>query len=81
MTDNEKLPEQAVNDNDEDTHNPLSERAREKEKFFQKMLAFLQSHFMLSRNKSGTIHATILVGDVLETMQLDSARIGSKIKK
>lgn len=81
MTDNEKLPEQAVDDNDEDTRNPLSKRAREKEKFFQKMLAFLQGHFMLSRNKSGTIHATILVGDVLETMQLDSARIGSKIKK
>ncbi len=36
---------------------------------------------MLSRNKSGTIHATILAGDVLETMQLTSARIGSKIKK
>jgi hypothetical protein len=81
MIEQEKLPEQVVDDSGDELHNPLSEKAREKEKFFQKMFAFVQGQFMLSRNKSGTIHATILAGDVLETMQLTSARIGSKIKK
>lgn len=81
MTNQEEMPEQAVDDCGEDTHNPLSEKAREKEKFFQKMFAFIQGQFMLSRNKSGTLHATILSGEVLETMQLNSVRIGSKIKK
>lgn len=81
MIEQDKLPEQVVDDSDHELHNPLSEKAREKEKFFQKMFAFIHDQFMLSRNKSGTIHATILAGDVLETMQLTSARIGSKIKK
>jgi putative DNA primase/helicase len=81
MIKQEKLPELVVDDDDAETHNPLSEKAKEKEKFFQKMFAFIRSPFMLSRNKSGTIHATILAGDVLETMQLTSARVGSKIKK
>jgi hypothetical protein len=78
----ETLPEQAADDErDEDAQNPLSEKAIEKEKFFQKMLAMISGKLMLTRNKSGTTHATILAGDVLETMQLTSARIGSKIKK
>jgi hypothetical protein len=81
MTNAEKLPDQVTDDGDEDKHNPLGEKAKEKEKYFQKMLAFILSMIMLSCNKSGTIHATILTGNVFETMLLTSVRIGSKIKK
>lgn len=81
MTDHEKLQEPAIDDADQDAFNPLSEKAKDKEKFFQKMFAFIRKPLMLTRNKSGTIHATILEGNVLETMQLSSLRIASKIKR
>ena len=81
MTDQQQLQEPTIDDADQDTFNPLSEKAKDKEKSFQKMFAFIRKPFMLSRNKSGTIHATILEGNVLETMQLSSLRIASKIKR
>lgn len=81
MSKKEKLPNKTVDGDDEDLHNPLGEKAREKEKFFQKMFGFIFEKFIFTRNKSGTIHATLFVGDVLETMPLNSARIGIKIKK
>lgn len=82
MTNQEKLPEQVVDDtDDDDTHNLLSKKAKDKEKDFQRKFAFVHSQLTLSRNKSGTVHATILTNNVLETMPLTSVRIGTKIKK
>jgi hypothetical protein len=81
MTNQEKVPEQVGDDSDDDTHNPLSRKAKDKEKYFQKVLAIVRSPFMLSRNKSGTVYATVLASNVFETMPLTSPRIHTKIKK
>jgi len=81
MPTQEKLPEQPDDDGNKDTYNPLSEKDRDKEKFFLKMYDSIESGFMFSCNKSGTVHATTLVDDVIETMQLNSERMSSKIKK
>lgn len=81
MTTQEKLPEQPDDDGKKETYSPLSEKDRDKEKYFLKMYNFIESQFMFSRNKSGTVHATTLADDVIETMQLNSARMSSKIKK
>jgi hypothetical protein len=81
MTNQEQLPGQAVKDSDEESPSALSAQAKKKEKIFQRVLAFIRRQFMLTRTKSGIIHATILADGVLETMPLNSIRIGSKIKK
>lgn len=81
MPTQEKLPEQPDDDSDKDTYNPLSEKDRDKEKFFLKMCDAIESQFMFSRNKSGTVHATTLADDVIETMPLTSTRMSSKIKR
>lgn len=37
----ESLREPVVDDCDDDTHNPLSDKAKEKEKFFQKLFTHI----------------------------------------
>lgn len=81
MATQEKLPEQPSDDDNKDTYNPLSEKDRDKEKLFLKMYDAIESQFMFSCNKSGTVHATTLADDVIETMPLNSTRMSSKIKK
>lgn len=81
MTNKEKLPEQVVDDSDDDTHNPPSKKAQDKEKYFQKVYAHVENELMLSRNKSGTVHATMPTARGLETMRLTSPRLNIKVKK
>jgi hypothetical protein len=74
-------PKKAVDVGNNDAHNPLSDKAKDNEKFFQKVYGFVENQLALTRNKSGTIHATFMPDRVLETVPVKSARMGSKIKK
>jgi hypothetical protein len=76
-----KLPEKAVDESGNDAYNPLSDKAKNNEKAFQKIFGFVEAQFMMTRNKSGTIHATSVSDRGVETLPLNSPRMGSKIKR
>jgi len=82
MNTQEQPPEKPVGDSDDESPpSPLSVQAKKKEKAFQRIFAYIDDQVMLTRTKAGTVHATILINQTLDTMPLNSSRLGSRIKK
>jgi len=74
-------PKKAVDAPNNDAHNPLSDKAKNNEKFFQKVYSFVEDQIMMTRNKSGTVYATFGSERGFETLPLTCTRMSSKIKR
>lgn len=74
-------PRKAVDDADNGAYNPLSDKAKNNEKFFQRVYGFVEDQIMMTRNKSGTVYATFGSERGVETLPLACARMSSKIKR
>lgn len=81
MKNQENRVETAINHDGLKIANSLSGKAEEKEKRFQEVFNVVSNELLLSKDKSGTIYATNLVEGVIETVQLNSPRVGRKMKK
>lgn len=81
MTNPEKLLARNVEADDAEARGPFGEKAKAKEKHFQKALAIVTDLVIITCDKSGVRHATTAVGDIYDTTHLNAARLGSKIKK
>ena len=81
MINQEQLLDQNVESDDVDARGPFGQKAKAKERDFQKALAIVTDLVTITRDKSGARHATTSSGDIYDTTHLNAARLSSKIKK
>jgi len=80
MTNQIELPDQ-VSDDDAQEYGALSGKALANEKLFRKLLDISRDCIVITRNRSGTRHATTSDNGIFETTSLQSSRLTNKIKR